>query len=330
MERKLYTIQEVTDLINNNHNLILTADEKTLDQLPKGNWIGGTIPYFMDKEGGTKSKNKIFVDDFTDVATNSKITTYNKDNIKNIATDGFENGFTMLIIPAGSETHVNFSLDSFHFNDIFKNPIVGYISGFDLDEIATAKAYAYTGNNNLKTNDLATAFHFELPVTKIASVDIINIFTENEKTPKITFPKKGFVQKNCFVDGKEVNFAEYLKQNDINIQLPIIENQNGALINRSIMRIIEETNETEFYAPIFDNVEYSLSEHIDNYTGKFNTSIAEIETTENIKYSCNCILNYLYGELEGKKIALTGATTFGEIAYQLLNQTQIYLKIENI
>jgi hypothetical protein len=47
-----------------------------------------------------------------------------------------------------------------------------------------------------------------------------------------------------------------------------------------------------------------------------------------VEFSCNCILNYLYGELEGKRTgALKGPMTFGEVAYQLLNQTMVYLKV---
>jgi hypothetical protein len=35
--------------------------------------------------------------------------------------------------------------------------------------------------------------------------------------------------------------------------------------------------------------------------------------------------------LEGKKVgAITGPTTFGEVAYQLLNQTMVYLKITDL
>jgi hypothetical protein len=52
--------------------------------------------------------------------------------------------------------------------------------------------------------------------------------------------------------------------------------------------------------------------------------------TENIIASCNCILNYLYSELEGKKTGkVTGPITFGEIAYVLVNQTMVYLSVED-
>ena len=45
--------------------------------------------------------------------------------------------------------------------------------------------------------------------------------------------------------------------------------------------------------------------------------------------ACICILNCLFGELEGKAIGgVAGPATFGEIAYQLLNQTMVVVKVE--
>jgi hypothetical protein len=41
------------------------------------------------------------------------------------------------------------------------------------------------------------------------------------------------------------------------------------------------------------------------------------------------VLNYLHGSLEGRRTgALQGPMTFGEIAYQLLNQTLVQINIE--
>jgi hypothetical protein len=48
-------------------------------------------------------------------------------------------------------------------------------------------------------------------------------------------------------------------------------------------------------------------------------------------FSCNCILNFLYGGFEGKRINnFNGPITFGEIAYQLINQTLVYVLIEDL
>ena len=55
------------------------------------------------------------------------------------------------------------------------------------------------------------------------------------------------------------------------------------------------------------------------------------EINGSILFSCNCILNYQYAELEGEKTkGFTGPVTFGEVAYQLLNQTMVYLTIDDV
>ncbi|MGO9017966.1 MAG: DUF6976 family protein [Syntrophobacteraceae bacterium] len=72
-----------------------------------------------------------------------------------------------------------------------------------------------------------------------------------------------------------------------------------------------------------------------NYVEGFNsTTFEEFLPAKSIRrtyYACNCILNFLYGELEGKKTGnITGPMTFGEIAYQLLNQPMVFLEIDKI
>jgi hypothetical protein len=45
-------------------------------------------------------------------------------------------------------------------------------------------------------------------------------------------------------------------------------------------------------------------------------------------FSCNCVLNYVYGRLENERAGrLEGPMTFGEIAFQLLNQTLVHVTI---
>ena len=48
-------------------------------------------------------------------------------------------------------------------------------------------------------------------------------------------------------------------------------------------------------------------------------------------FSCNCILNFLYANLEGMRTGeATGPFTFGEIAYIQLNQTLVYVTFEQV
>ncbi|MFN7050994.1 MAG: DUF6976 family protein, partial [Gemmobacter sp.] len=75
-----------------------------------------------------------------------------------------------------------------------------------------------------------------------------------------------------------------------------------------------------FYAPVFADVEYRLARRREGGV--------EPADAQQSAFSCNCILNYLYGGLEGKTTGgYTGPVTFGEVAYVLLNQTLVKLDL---
>jgi hypothetical protein len=93
------------------------------------------------------------------------------------------------------------------------------------------------------------------------------------------------------------------------------------------MSVDETEKKVDFYAPVYKDIEYKIASPVNDYVKEFEKAINELGEKPTI-FSCNCILNYLYGNLEGKKILnFCGPITFGEIAYQLLNQTLVYLEI---
>ncbi|MGB4639468.1 MAG: hypothetical protein WBH95_05745, partial [Caldicoprobacterales bacterium] len=104
---------------------------------------------------------------------------------------------------------------------------------------------------------------------------------------------------------------------------------NSVLVNVSIKSICQETKTVNLYAPVFAGKEYGFAQSINNYAASFNKHLQELKDVEPV-FSCNCILNYLYGKLEGKATPpFAGPVTFGENAYQLLNQTLVYAEIIN-
>lgn len=49
MSQSIMTVHDVQKKISEGRYLLLAGDESVLGQLPQGNWIGGTIPYFITK-----------------------------------------------------------------------------------------------------------------------------------------------------------------------------------------------------------------------------------------------------------------------------------------
>lgn len=325
--KKLLPLEEVVKRIENGEKLVLAADENLLSKLPKGNWIGGTIPYFMGDEGGVLTKDKIFVDEVPNFIEEISIKCYDENSIKNISESNFENGYTIIILPGFSSIQTSFAENSNEYKDIFNTPLIGWVSGFDVADIGNAKAKVFNGLLNGSSTESAVVMHLKLPENKTPIIDIVNLFEQGDGDV-ITFSETSFSTTECFVNGEKTNFAEYLVNNKIDSKLPLVADFYGAMINTSFSGIDVEKNKVDFYAPIFKDVEYKIAKPVENYVESFEKHISDLNIQPT--FSCNCILNYLYSELEGKKTShITGPITFGEIAYQLLNQTMVYLTIED-
>lgn len=321
------SIEETNSLIASDKLLILAGNETALKKLIKGSWIGGTIPYFIDENGGCFNKDKIFVTDLSEVMINYKIREYSCANLSNFTSDRYKNGFTWLLVPAFSEIHKQFSIEVYNSTDIYDIPVMGWITGVDLSELGKISPKVINGETGNFLEDKAISLHVQLPESKYASLEIINLF-EQGNGDSLYFNNVGFSCTTCSVNGKTTNLAEYIIKNNIDTRLPLVADYSGAMINISIQNLDKDKKTVTFYAPVRENVEYKFAHPINDYIKEFNALIPS--NTNNIIGSCNCILNYLYSELEGKKTGkLTGPITFGEIAYVLVNQTMVYLSIEN-
>ncbi len=321
--KKLHTLQETIEKIKAGEKLVIAGVEELLKQLPTGNWIGGTIPYFMGDEGGVYSTELLLIEKLPDYVENIMIKQYTDKTISLFAKDEFTNGFSVILIPAFSKIHEEYAKNSNNYQNIFDIPIIGWITGVPLDLIGKQSPKIFNGTNSEFSDCEAVVMHVELPSTKYAVIDIVNVFKQDEGDV-ITFSESGFSATECNVNGKMINLAKYLKDNQVDTKLPLVANYYETMINVSFQSVSED--KVTFYAPVFKDVEYKIAAPVANYVNSFASIVEAVDIKPD--FSCNCILNFLYAELEGKKTAdITGAITFGEIAYQLLNQTMVYLSI---
>lgn len=318
----LVTLEEAVKLIKSGKILHIAADESLLEKLPKGAWIGGTTPYFITDKGGILTKDKLFVSEIA--AENCKTAVYDEDHLFDLTRDAYSNGICFLILPFGSTATARYAKEAPSSADLLMVPTVGWVSGFDLSSGGSAKVY--DGITGASYTDKAVALHVSLPAGKIASIGIINIFEEDKSGPQITFEEDTMSIKYCSVGAKKQLFADYLAENSINTQLPLVSDYNGTLINVSIKAVADDKT-VELYAPVFAGNTYRFAKVIEDYSAAFSGKLRGFNATKPV-FSCNCILNYLYGNLEGKSTPpFAGPVTFGEIAYHLLNQTLVYVEV---
>ncbi len=324
----MLTVDETKVAIEAGKVLWLAGDETLLKQLPKGRWIGGSIPYFMSEDGGKTTRDRIYVAELDPaIARRVQVKFYNTATISKIAKESPDDGFTILLLPAFSDLHLAYAQNAPEYEDMFIKPIAGWVTGIHLDDLGQIKPTVFNGGTSESSTDKAVAMHVTLVPNKIANIGIVNIATQGDGDT-IEFPDTGFSASTCLINGVEQNFADYVLQNNIDPALPLVADYSGAMINVSIQETNKEEKTVSFYAPVFSGVEYKQAAPVEDYVTSFQKALPTMDNK--ITFSCNCVLNYLYSELEGKTTrGITGPMTFGEIAYQLLNQTLVYLSIEN-
>ncbi len=334
MNNKLYNKESVVKLIEEGHVMLLSGSDKTLAGLPKGKWVAGTTPYFMDGVGKVDEEN-IFVDDFTDIAKDAKIEVFDSNNIHEIAKKGYANGFIVMSLPIDTDIYFEFSTNSLEYEDIYNNPVVGFVACCNFNDYGNfgqLKTFVGSGLDGQLYPDKAVALYVELPDNMAARAEIINLDTIDESTSKVVFPKTSFFQSDCTIDGKPGNIADYFE----NVVKPkmggkgytqMITSQNGALINRDTKVVDIKKGEVSFFSPAYEGDEYYLVKPGTDYLKLFNEAIKS-KGDSNIAACFSCISYFFGGSFEGRTICQNGCYAFGEIAFQLLNKTIVTLEID--
>jgi hypothetical protein len=316
------TLEQAIKKIESGKLLHIAGAEKLLGLLPKGNWIGGSTVHFLTEEGGTVTDKLLNVVELP--FAEYRIASYDVDAIEHITADVYDNGLTIVILPFGSDVHTKYALDSDEFEGFFTSVICGWIAGYDL--VSDRKvAVAVNGVQGEITETNAVALHISLPEGSTARIDMINIFEPDTEKPVVIFKGDSLDVGNCIVDGEEVNFAEYLREANINTNLPIIGDYSGTKVNVSFKEVT--TKKVHLYAPVKAGVEYRFAKDVEDYEAAFKAKLASIDHSDYL-FACNCILNFLNGRMRGKDIGgLYGPVTFGEVAWKVINQTLVYATV---
>lgn len=322
----MHSVSEVLEKLAEGKKLLLAGDEGLLRQIPAGPWVGGTIPYFMTKDGGFCTRNQLQVTELPAYISNVRISTYDADSISQVYSEAPANGFSFIIIPAKSETHYAFALNAPNFENFATKPLIGWISGTHLEDWGKDKPKVFNGLTLEELLDSAIVMHIDLPENKVADIGIINMFEQGDGDT-IIFPESGFSSEYAFINGEKTRFSDYLRQFQLDKRLPLVAEYYGSMINTSFQEALGPSGEVRFYNAVFDFLTYKHARPIANYLEHYIKTLSAGLGVQSI-FSCNCILNYVYSGLEGKNFACPpGPTTFGEIAYQNLNQTMVYLRI---
>jgi uncharacterized protein DUF6976 len=331
MRRHLLEVDAVAALISRGETLLLAGDERRLRRLPRGRWIAGTIPYFMSDEGGVVDRRRIFVERLPFGFGHVSIRRYDEGGIARVYADLPPNTIGVIILPSGSPVHGSFAVNAPGYARFASAPLFGWVSGVHLSEIGTTSPKVFDGSTGDVLDRHAVVMHVAVPPGTTMELAILNIFEEGDG-PAIVFPSTGFTPTTSIVDGRECNFAEYVRDSALDIRLPLVAHelgQGGVRINVSFQSTDAARGEVRLFAPVFAGVRYRHARPVRDYVDAF-VSALPTAVGHRIVFGCNCVLNYVHSALEGRRTGdIVGPITFGEIAYQLLNQTMVYLTVND-
>ena len=322
----LLSIAEAKVVLGGGGHHMVAGEEALLRRLPRGPWIGGTIPYFMGQDGGRTTREQVFVTPLPAGAGTPELRWYDSTALRRVCVDAPEHGYSLIIVPAFTDAHSQFAREAPHYEDMYLKPLLGWVAGVHLDDLGQRAPGVMNGATGEFDTARALVMHVPLPQDQLARLDIVNLFTQGQGD-RIRFPTSGFQAHDCLINGKPANFCDYLTSKAIDTRLPLVANYSGAMINVSVKGVDAAERRVDFYAPVFEDAEYRLAAPVQDYERALAAALPS--QAQGIAWSCNCVLNYLYSELEGKRTAgITGPMTFGEVAYQLLNQTMVVLTID--
>ncbi|GGG79951.1 hypothetical protein GCM10011415_31570 [Salipiger pallidus] len=326
MKNAMMSVAEAAARIDDGAVLVIAGSEAALAQLPRGNWIGGTSVYFVTDTGGRMDTENVFVTEI-EAATDARPVFYPAKDLPSLTMGRYDNGLSVILIPAFSAAHEAFAIHGAEYPGLFDQPLMGWITGVPLDETGRTTPKVFDGARGEMHADGAMLLHVALPETKMADLDIINLFEPDTGADEITFAHSGFAARRALINGKERDFAAYLAETAIDTRCPLVADYAGAMVNVSVQSVDAKDGVT-FYAPVIEGQVYHIAKAPGDYASDFAVRAQGHGAQE---LSCNCILNYLYGELDTKTTGgFTGPATFGEIAYVLLNQTLVRLDLRAV
>lgn len=323
----MHPIAAVRQQISQGRPLLLAGDECLLRSLPRGNWIGASTPDSLADGEKRPAPRLLHVAELPESISHLSVRTYDRDTISSVYTDARESSFSIIIIPAASPTHLEFALHGPGYRDFAVRPLVGWVSGAQLGDPSAPRPKVFSGPDGAFLEDGAVVMHATLPPPLVADVGIVNLF-EQDDGDTIRFLEDGFSVRDALVNDTRVNLAEYVAARGLDIRLPLVANYYGAMVNVSFLSADTARREVRFYAPVFAGVTYKHAKSIDDYRRRF---VSRLPDRQSLVFSCNCILNFRYSGLSTEHSAgITGFLTFGEVAYQLLNQTMVYLTVDGL
>ncbi len=256
-QRVYYSVREVTELICNEHILILTGSDEVLALLPTGNWIGGIADKIPLQYNDAGEALCIQVNDLSEWVRSVHINSYQSFNFESIERDVYPNGFSIIAIPAFSSVHLNYGVYTTTVPQHVETPIIGWVAGSECGKEDMRESVVIDGSTGEFYPERAVVLHCALHDDLKAWFDVLNPFEPDLQRPHFKFAAASFNVKLCtvippqntakerahYLEGEnalveQVNFRQYMATNHPEIDFhntPLTTTLRGEILTSAFL-----------------------------------------------------------------------------------------------
>lgn len=323
----LFSLEETVDKILSKRLLVVFADRSLLALLPRGTWVGGVCTRFFARGECVRTGKEVFVIDLTDVVQDHRIEVYPDFALESLQGDMPNAGFSFLMIPSYSVVHrlAGIQFVARRWNE--SSPIMGCVVAADVGGSLMQESVVVDGQRGAMYTDSAVALHCKLFAGDRARLEVINPFSADMQNDVISFSASSLVLRECSVNGKTWNFADYIRQRGIQEGVPLVGKVQGMTQNVSLLFPLGKQSVTAS-ATVLPLIQYRFAKSSE----MLDESYVEVarRATRTVVASVHGYGNYEMMSRASESMEMfSGPFVLGEIAMLLTDQVTVNLVVSS-
>lgn len=321
----LVKVEDAISLVSEGRTLAIFGPSRSIESLPRGNWIGAEAMLLSPAENQV-DEERLIVTDLSDLTLKAVVQHYSSDTIDECIQNRTTFDFTFLIIPGESKMIRGFYRSLLETQALTSGLVAGHLDR--AGRMIPAKIYS--GLDGTLNSLAAVALHIRMPQHVQMRVVTVSQFDHRHK-PVIEVFEDSCVIANCRINGRVDSLYEHIQANGIDIRTPLMFVWRNQWHHVNVISLDHGTREVRCNLPLLAGQRYYFSRTVENYSFTLRQRLRDSLRRESSLYFCAGSACYYLPESVDKGLgSLLAVGGLAEIASSIQSHTISYLTVESL